>query len=237
MDVSISTSQVWALLAVIGIDIVLAGDNAVVVGMAAAGLPPEQRRRAIILGIGGAALLRIVFALATTQLLAITELVFAGGLLLVWVCWKMYQELRTHREAESLQAAEAFGARPKSFAQAMYQIIIADVSMSLDNVLAVAAASKEHPYIMAFGLLLSVILMGVAASYIARLLDRHRWIGWAGLMLIVYVSLKMLWEGWPGVAQHLGLSPDPTVMIGVASAAVVAYVAADMFLLRRRMVP
>jgi YjbE family integral membrane protein len=237
MDFSISGSQVWALLAVIGIDIALAGDNAVVVGMAAAGLAPEQRRRAIILGIGAAALLRIVFALMTTQLLEITELVFAGGLLLVWVCWKMYQELRQVREAESEHAAEAFGAQPKTFAQAMYQITIADVSMSLDNVLAVAAASKEHPYIMAFGLLLSVVLMGVAASYIARLLDRHRWIGWAGLLLIVYVSLKMLWEGWPGVARHAGLSPDPTVMIGVASAAIAAYVAADLLLLRRRTMP
>lgn len=237
MDLAISSSQVWALLAVIGIDIALAGDNAVVVGMAAAGLPPEQRRRAIIIGIAAAAILRIIFALMTTQLLAITELVFAGGLLLVWVCWKMYQELRSAREASSDHAAEAFDAKPKTFAQAMYQIVIADVSMSLDNVLAVAAASREHPYIMAFGLLLSVVLMGVAASYIARILDKHRWIGWAGLSLIVYVSLKMLWDGWPGVAQHVGLSPDPTVAIGAIAAVIAAYVAADLLVLRRRTMP
>lgn len=233
MDFGFSTSQMWALLAVIGIDIALAGDNAVVVGMAAAGLAPEQRRRAIILGIAAAAILRIIFALMTTQLLEITELVFAGGLLLVWVCWKMYGELRGAHGATSEHAAEGFEAKPKTFAQAMYQITIADVSMSLDNVLAVAAASKEHPYIMAFGLLLSVVLMGVAASYIARLLDKHRWIGWTGLALIVYVSLKMLWEGWPGVARHVGLSPDPTIAIGLITAAIALYVIADLALKRR----
>jgi YjbE family integral membrane protein len=237
MEFAFTSSQVWALLVVIGIDVALAGDNAVVVGMAAAGLPPEQRRRAIILGIAAAAILRIVFALMTTQLLEITELVFVGGLLLVWVCWKMYQELRLEREAESDHAAEAFGAKPKTFAQAMYQITIADVSMSLDNVLAVAAAAKEHPYIMAFGLLLSVVLMGVAASYIARLLDKHRWIGWVGLILIVYVSLAMLWEGWPGMARHAGLSDDPTIVVGLIGAAIAAYVAADVLVLRRRTMP
>jgi len=237
MDLAFSGAQLWALLVVIGIDIALAGDNAVVVGMAAAGLPPEQRRRAIILGIAAAAVLRIVFALMTTQLLEITELVFVGGLLLVWVCWKMYQELRVAREATSGHAAEAFDAKPKTFAAAMYQITIADVSMSLDNVLAVAAAAKEHPYIMAFGLLLSVVLMGVAASYIARLLDRFRWIGWVGLALIVYVSLAMLWEGWPGVAGHLGVSPDPTIMTAIAAGAIALYVAADLLVLRRRTMP
>lgn len=233
MGFEISASQVWALLAVIGIDIALAGDNAVVVGMAAAGLPPEQRRRAIILGIAAAAILRIIFALMTTQLLAITELVFFGGLLLVWVCWKMYGELRSAHGASSEHAAEGFDAKPKTFRQAMYQIVVADVSMSLDNVLAVAAASRDHPYIMAFGLLLSVVLMGVAASYIARMLDRHRWIGWAGLALIVYVSLKMLWDGWPGIARHVGMSPDPTVAISVIGAAMALYVAADLALRRR----
>jgi YjbE family integral membrane protein len=237
MDFAFSSSQLWALVVVVGIDIALAGDNAVVVGMAAAGLPPEQRRRAIIIGIAAAALLRIVFALMTTWLLEITELVFVGGLLLVWVCWKMYQELRASREASSEHAAEAFDAKPKTFAQAMYQITIADVSMSLDNVLAVAAAAKEHPYIMAFGLLLSVVLMGVAASYIARLLDRHRWIGWVGLALIVYVSLAMLWEGWPGVARHFDLSPNPIVVVGAIGAAIAAYVAADLLILRRRTMP
>lgn len=229
-------SQLWSLLAVIGIDIALAGDNAVVVGMAAAGLPPEQRRRAIILGIAAAAGLRIAFALITTQLLQITELLFAGGLLLLWVCWKMFRDLRAEREAESEHAAEAFGAAPKSFASAMSTIVVADVSMSLDNVLAVAAAAREHPWIMAFGLLLSVVLMGVAASFIARLLDRHRWIGWAGLSLIVYVALKLIWDGWPGVAVHAGLGPDPTVVTALFAASVLAYAAGD-FLLRRRTVP
>lgn len=236
MDFGISASHVWALLAVIGIDLVLAGDNAVVVGMAAAGLPPEQRRRAILLGIFAALVLRIIFALLTVQLLAITELVFAGGLLLVWVCYKMFKELRTAHGASSEHAAEGFDAKPKTFAQAMYQITIADVSMSLDNVLAVAAAAQDHPYIMAFGLILSVVLMGVAASYIAKMLDRYRWIGWAGLALIVYVSLAMLWEGWPGVARHVGLSPDPTLPIGIIGAAIAIYVVAD-FALKRRTVP
>jgi YjbE family integral membrane protein len=236
MGFEITAAQVWALLAVIGIDLVLAGDNAVVVGMAAAGLPPEQRRRAILLGILAALVLRIIFALLTVQLLAITELVFAGGLLLVWVCYKMFNELRTAHGASSEHAAEGFDAKPKTFAQAMYQITIADVSMSLDNVLAVAAAAQDHPYIMAFGLILSVVLMGVAASYIAKMLDRYRWIGWAGLALIVYVSLAMLWDGWPGVARHLGMSPDPTIPISVIGAAIAIYAIAD-FALKRRTIP
>ncbi|WP_144184040.1 YjbE family putative metal transport protein [Elioraea rosea] len=233
MELAFSTSQLWALAQVVLIDIALAGDNAVVVGMAAAGLPPEQRRRAIILGIAAAAILRIFFALITVIILDIAELVFAGGLLLVWVCYKMFGELRGAHAASSEHAAEGFDAKPKTFAAAMWQITIADVSMSLDNVLAVAAASRDHPYIMAFGLALSVVLMGVAASYIARLLDKHRWIGWAGLILIVYVSLKMLWDGWPGVARHFGLSPDPTVAISVIGAAIALYVAADLVLKRR----
>lgn len=231
MDLGLA--QLWSLVAVIGIDIALAGDNAVVVGMAAAGLPPEQRRRAIILGIAAAAGLRIAFALITTQLLQITELLFAGGLLLLWVCWKMFRDLRAEREAESAQAA-AFGAEPKSFASAMSTIVVADVSMSLDNVLAVAAAAREHPWIMAFGLLLSVVLMGVAATVIARLLDRHRWIGWAGLALIVYVALKLIWDGWPGVAVHAGLGPDPTVVTAIFAASVLAYAALDLVVRRRR---
>ena len=232
MDLGLA--QLWSLVAVIGIDIALAGDNAVVVGMAAAGLPPEQRRRAIILGIAAAAGLRILFALITTQLLRITDLLFVGGLLLLWVCWKMFRDLRAEREAESAQAAAAFGAEPKSFASAMSTIVVADVSMSLDNVLAVAAAAREHPWIMAFGLLLSVVLMGVAATVIARLLDRHRWIGWAGLALIVYVALKLIWDGWPGVAVHAGLGPDPTVVTAIFAASVLAYAALDLVVRRRR---
>ena len=236
MDLSISASQIWSLLAVIGIDIALAGDNAVVIGMAAAGLPPEQRRRAIILGIGAAAALRILFALITTRLLRITELLFAGGLLLLWVCYRMFRDLRTGHAATSEHAAAAFGAKPKTFMSAMWTIVAADITMSLDNVLAVAAAARDHPYIMAFGLFLSVVLMGVAASYIARLLDRHRWIGWAGLLLIVYVSLRLIWDGWPGVAPHVGLSPDPVTVTALFTAACALYAAAE-FGLKRRTAP
>ncbi len=232
MDLGLA--QLWSLAAVIGIDIALAGDNAVVVGMAAAGLPPEQRRRAIVIGIAAAAALRILFALITTQLLQITELLFVGGLLLLWVCWKMFRDLRAEREAESEQAAASFGAEPKSFASAMSTIVVADVSMSLDNVLAVAAAAREHPWIMAFGLLLSVVLMGVAATVIARVLDRHRWIGWTGLALIVYVALKLIWDGWPGVAVHAGLGPDPTVVTAIFAASLLAYAALDLVARRRR---
>ncbi len=232
MDLGLA--QLWSLAAVIGIDIALAGDNAVVVGMAAAGLPPEKRRRAIVIGIAAAAALRILFALITTQLLQITELLFVGGLLLLWVCWKMFRDLRAEREAESEQAAASFGAEPKSFASAMSTIVVADVSMSLDNVLAVAAVAREHPWIMAFGLLLSVVLMGVAATVIARVLDRHRWIGWAGLALIVYVALKLIWDGWPGVAVHAGLGPDPTVVTGLFAASLLAYAVLDLVARRRR---
>jgi YjbE family integral membrane protein len=233
MDFSISASQIWSLLAVIGIDIALAGDNAVVIGMAAAALPPEQRRRAIILGIGAAAVLRIIFALITTQLLQITELLFGGGLLLLWVCYRMFKDLRTGHVAESEHAAEGFGAKPKGFMSAMWTIIAADITMSLDNVLAVAAAAREHPYIMAFGLFLSVVLMGVAASYIARMLDRYRWIGWAGLLLIVYVALRLIWDGWPGVAPHFGLSRDPMMVTAIFTAACALYAAAELGLRRR----
>jgi len=182
-------AMVWAFLQVVMIDLVLAGDNAVVVGMAAAGLPQDQRRKAILVGIAAATLLRIAFALAATYLLAITGLLLAGGLLLLWVCWKMYEELRLQRHGtEGIEALEEIGpgaggkAPRKTLRQAITQIVIADVSMSLDNVLAVAGAAADHPGVMVFGLLLSVALMGVAASFIAGLLNRHRWIGWASSM-------------------------------------------------------
>lgn len=236
MELSLALSQLWSLFAVIGIDIALAGDNAVVVGMAAAGLAPEQRRRAIVLGIGAAALLRIIFALIATQLMQITEVLFIGGLLLIWVCYRMFRDLRTGHTAQSEHAAEGFGAQPKTFATAMWTIVIADVSMSLDNVLAVAAAAREHPFIMAFGLLLAVALMGVAASYIARMLDKYRWIGWAGLLLIVYVALHLIWDGWPGVSRHFGMSPDPLLVTAIFTAACALYAAAD-FALKRRTAP
>ena len=202
-----------AFLQVIMIDLVLAGDNAVVIGLAAAGLPPEHRRKAILLGIAAATLLRIVFALIATWLLDVTGLLFAGGLLLLWVCWKMFEELRITRKAQA-DAVEALGnaddnadgsiggpAVPrKTLRQAVTQIIIADVSMSLDNVLAVAGAAHDHPIVLVFGLVLSIALMGLAATFIARLLSKHHWIAWIGLAIIVYVALNMLWEGWHDIA-------------------------------------
>lgn len=195
-----------ALFGVIGIDLVLAGDNAIVIGMAAAGLPKDQRKKAILIGVLAATVLRIVFALATTRLMAITGLTLAGGVLLLWVCWKMWRELRSGHSADA--GAEvitgtdlnhdggiAKGAPRKSFAQAAWQIVVADVSMSLDNVLAVAGAAKEHPGVLVFGLALSIALMGFAASFIAGLLQKHRWIAFVGFAIILYVALHMMYEG------------------------------------------
>lgn len=203
-----------AFFQVIMIDLVLAGDNAIVIGLAAAGLPKEMRSRAILIGIGAATVMRIGFALITTQLLAITGLLLAGGLLLLWVTWKMYQELTVSHE-EQTAAAEAIadadlnadgtiagGAPRKTLKQAVIQIVIADVSMSLDNVLAVAGAAHEHPEILIFGLALSVALMGVASSFIAALLNKHRWIAWVGLVIILYVALKMVYEGADQLLGH-----------------------------------
>ncbi|WP_353642401.1 TerC family protein [Mesorhizobium sp. WSM2239] len=196
-----------ALLQVIMIDLVLAGDNAIVIGLAAAGLPKEQRAKAILIGIIAATVLRIGFAAATTQLLQIVGLLLAGGVLLLWVCWKMWRELRT-THAEEVAGAEALenkdldadgkiaaGVPRKTFAQAAWQIVIADVSMSLDNVLAVAGAARDHPGILVFGLILSIALMGIAATFIARLLQRHRWIAYVGLAIILYVALEMIYRG------------------------------------------
>lgn len=204
------------LLQVIGIDLVLAGDNAIVIGLAAAGLPREQRARAILVGIIAATLMRIGFALVTTQLLEIIGLLLVGGILLLWVCWKMWRELRSGHEVEESAAQEALagsdlnrdgtvagGVPRKTFAQAATQIVVADISMSLDNVLAVAGAAKEHPTVLIIGLGLSIALMGIAASYIARLLNRYRWIAYVGLLIILYVALKMMWEGWYEVQPHV----------------------------------
>ena len=194
-------SQLTALTQVVLIDIVLAGDNAVVVGTAAAGLPPTKQRQVIFLGAGLALLMRIAFALIATQLLAIIGLLLAGGILLLWVAWKMWRELQAQKAAERHEIPQVVpGAHPtvpgqKTFASAVAQVAIADVSMSLDNVLAVAGAARDHPWIMAFGLLLSIALMAVAAGYIARLIDRHRWIAYVGLVIILWVALKMIWEG------------------------------------------
>ena len=209
-----------ALMQVIGIDLVLAGDNAIVIGLAAAGLPKEMRNRAILVGIIAATVMRIGFALITTQLLAIVGLLLAGGLLLLWVCWKMWNELRAGHGTDNLaeesltdrdlnaDGTVAGGAPTKTFAQAAWQIIVADVSMSLDNVLAVAGAAKDHPTVLVIGLALSIAMMGLAATFIARLLNKHRWIAYVGLAIIIYVALKMMWEGWheiqPLVVAWLG---------------------------------
>jgi YjbE family integral membrane protein len=204
-----------AFLQVILIDLVLAGDNAVVIGLAAAGLPKELRGRAILIGIAAATVMRIGFALVTTQLLSLGGgLLIAGGLLLLYVCWKMYQELvvpEAHKEAatEAVTGQDinadgtiALGAPRKTLRQAVIQIIIADVSMSLDNVLAVAGAAHDHPEILVFGLVLSVALMGVASTFIAGLLQKHRWIAWVGLAIILYVAVKMVYEGADQLVGH-----------------------------------
>lgn len=208
-----------ALFSVLMIDLVLAGDNAVAVGLAAAGLPPEQRRKAILWGLAAAVTMRIGFALITAQLLGVVGLLFAGGLLLLWVCWKMWRELREQAAPEeavagavmdsdpSTEPNSAIAARqPKTFGAAFTQILIADLSMSLDNVLAVAGAAREHPAILVFGLLLSIALMGVAASFIARLLHRYRWIGYIGLAIVLYVAVHMMWQGHHDVVRDLGLT-------------------------------
>ncbi len=210
-----SAEAMTALLQVIMIDLVLAGDNAIVIGLAAAGLPKEQRARAILIGIIAATVLRIGFAAATTQLLQIVGLLLAGGILLLWVCWKMWRELR-HSAAEETQGMEALteadldqdgavaGKAPrKTFAQAAWQIVIADVSMSLDNVLAVAGAAREHPGVLVFGLALSIALMGIAASFIARVLQKYRWIAYVGLLVILYVSCEMIYRGAMEVLPYL----------------------------------
>ena len=196
----------WALGQVIMIDLVLAGDNAVVIGLAASGLPKDQRNKAIFVGIIAATVLRIGFASITTQLLQVLGLILVGGILLLWVSWKMWRELRDgHGEEQGVEAvtgqdinADGTIGAPvgrKTFRQAAWQIIIADVSMSLDNVLAVAGAAREHPGVLVIGLVLSIALMGLAASFIARLLQKHRWIAYVGLAIILYVALDMIYRG------------------------------------------
>lgn len=216
-----SVSEIQAFLSIVAIDIVMSGDNAIVIGMAAAGLSPELRRRAIVFGIMAATVLRISFAAVTVQLLEIIGLLLAGGLLLLWVCWKMGRELhlarrerrRTARAAradadpeEVARARAAPGAPAKTFRQAITTIVLADVSMSLDNVLAVAGAARDHIQILIFGLVLSIALMAVASNYIARLLDRHHWIAYIGLLIIAYVSIDMIWRGTHEVARATGMT-------------------------------
>ncbi len=204
MDLSafgVSPEFATAFFQVVLIDLTLAGDNAVVIGLAAAGVPREKRGIAIAFGILAATVLRIVFALLTTTLLSIVGLLLAGGILLLWVCWKMWRELarpqHMDRGADVLEGEKPSGAAPtqKSLRAAIIQIVIADISMSLDNVLAVAGAAHEHPSVLVFGLALSVMLMGFAATFIARLLERHRWIAYVGLAIILIVAVEMIWRG------------------------------------------
>jgi YjbE family integral membrane protein len=234
-----SLAELTALVQVVIIDVALAGDNAIVVGMAAAGLAAEERRRAILWGIVAATVLRIVFALFTTQLLQIVGLLFAGGILLLWVCWKLWRELRADHAAEAaaLNGGEAAagsgggnplplapsregrgdstgngrgdskGAPTKTFRQAVTQIVLADVSMSLDNVLAVAGTARDHLEVLIVGLALSVALMGLAANFVARLLHRHRWIAYVGLLIILYVAVVMMWDG----AHEIWAAAKPAV--------------------------
>ena len=206
-----------AFLQVVVIDLTLAGDNAVVIGLAAAGLPARQRGKAILIGILVATVMRIGFSVITTQLLQIVGLLLAGGILLLWVCWKMWRELRAGHEEEEEEAEELLeeatggeaattkGPPGKTFAQAAMQIVAADVSMSLDNVLAVAGAAREHPWVLVTGLVLSVAFMGLAAAAIASLLQKYRWIAYIGLAMIFYVALAMIWEG--GQQVYLAVGP------------------------------
>lgn len=218
----VSADGLGALLTVIMIDVVMSGDNAVIIGMAAAGLPAALRRKAIIYGILAATILRITFAAVTVELLAIIGLTLAGGILLLWVAWKMWQELRHARRAAAAEAAAAAtapgsapadgvddlpaetAAAPKTMRQALTAIIIADVSMSLDNVLAVAGAARHHMEVLVIGLVLSIALMGLAANYAAKLLERHHWLAYVGLAIISYVALDMIWRGSNEVMHAAG---------------------------------
>ncbi|MCW4116135.1 TerC family protein [Aurantimonas sp. MSK8Z-1] len=208
MSEAFLTAELTALLQVLFIDVVLAGDNAVVVGMAAAGVDEKIRSRVIFWGIGAAVLLRILFAVVAVQLLEIVGLTLAGGILLLWVCWKMFREIRSNDgpDEHDVENAEKTAKKTKSFKQALFQIVIADVSMSLDNVLAVAGAAREHVEVLIGGLLISVVLMGAAASLIARLLHRYRFIAWIGLAVILFVACNMIWRGSGEVACQADLS-------------------------------
>jgi YjbE family integral membrane protein len=213
--VLMSLNEASALVSVVIIDVVLAGDNAIVVGMAAAGLPAHERRHVIVAGIAAATVLRILFASVTMQLLEIIGLTLAGGLLLLWVSWKMYRDLREANARVESQLLPADGLPPpqevpppprKTMGRAMLQIVIADVSMSLDNVLAVAGiAHQSKPWILVVGLMLSVALMGIAATYIARLLERYFWISWVGLGIITFVALRMIWDGSAEILHRTAL--------------------------------
>jgi YjbE family integral membrane protein len=222
----LSAGAILAFFQVVFIDLALAGDNAVAVGMAAAGLPPPQRKKAIFLGLAAAVVMLISFALITTQLLHVVGLLVAGGFLLLWVCWKMWRDLRAQGREESAEGEEALeaatgvtiggvakhAAKAKTLRQALVQILVADLAMSLDNVLAVAGAAREHPWVLVGGLMLSITLTGLAASWIAKLLHRFRWIGYVGLLIVLYVSAHMIWEG----ARTVAIDTDKTHVYNAA---------------------
>lgn len=213
-----SPSALSAFLQVLMIDIVLAGDNAIVVGALAAGLPADQRKKVIAIGVIAALVLRVAFALMVTWLLGIVGLIFAGGVLLLWVAWRMYRDIGADHGTDSPGSPEITGDEDsgiksaKSFVGAAWAVAIADVSMSLDNVLAVAGAAKDHPGIMIVGLVFAVALMGIAANIIAKYIERYRWIAWIGLAVIVYVAIKMIYDGW--VDPQLGLGKFIAPLIG-----------------------
>jgi len=210
--VIVTLSELSALAQVVVVDLVLAGDNAIVVGLVAAGLPREQRAKVILTGIIAATVLRVCFAVVTTQLLQIIGLTLAGGLLLLWVTWKLWREIRAQKNHAKAKAAKGGAAAhaddpigpPKSMRQAVIQIVLADISMSLDNVLAVAGISLEHTWVLVFGLVLSVALMGLAAALIAGLLKRFPWVSYIGLAIIFYVAVKMIYSGSIDVMQATG---------------------------------
>jgi len=204
-------SSVSAFFQIVVADIILSGDNALVIGLAAASLPAEQRRKAIVFGMVTAAVLRVVFAIFATVLLKIDGLLFLGGLLLFWVCWRLYKEIRAHiaktaKEATGDNDLESATSPKKSFSQALVSIVIADVSMSLDNVLAVAAIARDSMTLLVFGLVLAIALMGFCASLIVKILNRYPLISWFGLFVLIYVAYDMVSSGWPSMAMILGLA-------------------------------
>jgi len=237
-----SPGAMSALLQVIMIDLVLAGDNAIVIGLAAAGLPKEQRSKVIFWGIVAATVLRILLALITTKLLGIVGLLLAGGFLLLWVAWKMWREMQhqAHAEAEAVDALEGGGhsadsipgerAPRKTLRQAIWQILVADFSMSLDNVLAVGGAARDYPWVLVFGLVLSIALMGVAATFISRLLQRYHWIAYVGLAIIVYVALEMVWKGWKDLSANWQKIPMAQEGMATITNGSNAYIAIGLFL-------
>ena len=194
--------QFSSFLQVVLVDLVLAGDNVIVIGMVAATVAADQRRRVILVGIAMAALMRVGFALVTIQLLQVVGLLLAGGLLLLWVAWKLWRDLRFSPKQDENGSPH----KPNSVGNAMFRIALADLSMSLDNVLAVAGVARDHPVILVFGLALSIVLMGVGATVVARALERHHWIGYAGLGVILYVAASMIWTGATDLIPHLPLS-------------------------------